>query len=59
MSRAAKIGLGILGSLALMAGMAWIYQNAILLELAEMPVNIDKTLVEPDARDDEYIYWPN
>jgi arylsulfatase A-like enzyme len=27
--------------------------------LAEMPVNIDKTLLEPDAPDDEYIYWPN
>ncbi len=25
----------------------------------EMPVNIDKTLLEPDAPDDEYIYWPN
>jgi uncharacterized sulfatase len=25
----------------------------------EMPVNIDKTLVDPDAPDDEYIYWPN
>jgi uncharacterized sulfatase len=36
MSRAAKIGLGILGSLALMAGMAWIYQDAILLELVEI-----------------------
>jgi uncharacterized sulfatase len=27
--------------------------------LAEMPVNIDKTLLEADAPDDEYIYWPN
>jgi uncharacterized sulfatase len=27
--------------------------------LAEMPVNIDKTLLQPDAPDDEYIYWPN
>ncbi len=27
--------------------------------LAEMPVNIDKTLLEPDAPDDQYIYWPN
>jgi len=27
--------------------------------VAEMPVNIDKTLVEHDAPDDEYIYWPN
>ncbi len=25
----------------------------------EVPVNLDKTLVEPDAPDDEYIYWPN
>jgi uncharacterized sulfatase len=25
----------------------------------ELPVNIDKTLLEPDAPDDEYIYWPN
>jgi uncharacterized sulfatase len=27
--------------------------------VAEMPVNIDKTLLEYDAPDDEYIYWPN
>lgn len=27
--------------------------------LVEMPVNIDKTLAEPDAPADEYIYWPN
>jgi uncharacterized sulfatase len=27
--------------------------------VAEMPVNIDKTLAEHDAPDDEYIYWPN
>jgi uncharacterized sulfatase len=27
--------------------------------LAELPVNVDKTLAEPDAPDDEYIYWPN
>jgi uncharacterized sulfatase len=27
--------------------------------VAEMPVNIDKTLLEHDAPDDEYIYWPN
>jgi arylsulfatase A-like enzyme len=27
--------------------------------LVEMPVNVDKTLLEPDAPDDEYIYWPN
>jgi arylsulfatase A-like enzyme len=25
----------------------------------EVPVNIDKSLVEPDAPDDEYVYWPN
>jgi uncharacterized sulfatase len=25
----------------------------------EMPVNVDKTLLDPDAPDDEYIYWPN
>lgn len=25
----------------------------------EMPVNLDKTLLDPDAPDDEYIYWPN
>jgi uncharacterized sulfatase len=25
----------------------------------EMPVSIDKTRVEHDAPDDEYIYWPN
>jgi uncharacterized sulfatase len=25
----------------------------------ELPINIDKTLLEPDAPDDEYIYWPN
>ena len=23
------------------------------------PINIDKTLLEPDAPDDEHIYWPN
>jgi uncharacterized sulfatase len=27
--------------------------------LVEMPVNVDKTLLEPDAPDDVYIYWPN
>jgi arylsulfatase A-like enzyme len=27
--------------------------------LTESPINIDKTLAEPDAPDDEYIYWPN
>jgi uncharacterized sulfatase len=27
--------------------------------LVEAPVNIDNTLAEPDAPDDEYIYWPN
>jgi uncharacterized sulfatase len=27
--------------------------------LMEMPINIDKTLAEADAPDDEYIYWPN
>ncbi len=27
--------------------------------LTESPINIDKTLAEPDAQDDEYIYWPN
>jgi uncharacterized sulfatase len=27
--------------------------------LVEAPVNIDKTLAQPDAEDDEYIYWPN
>jgi arylsulfatase A-like enzyme len=26
---------------------------------AEMAVNIDKTLLDHDAPDDEYIYWPN
>jgi uncharacterized sulfatase len=25
----------------------------------EFPVNVDKTLLEPDAPDDEYVYWPN
>jgi uncharacterized sulfatase len=25
----------------------------------EMPVNIDKSLTQPDAEDDVYIYWPN
>lgn len=25
----------------------------------EAPVSVDKTLVEPDAPDDTYIYWPN
>ncbi len=27
--------------------------------LVEAPINIDKTAREPDAPDDEYIYWPN
>lgn len=27
--------------------------------LAEMPVSIDKTLIEPESEDDEYVYWPN
>jgi uncharacterized sulfatase len=27
--------------------------------LTENPVNLDKTLAEPDAPDDEYVYWPN
>jgi uncharacterized sulfatase len=27
--------------------------------LTENPVNVDKTLAEPDAPDDEYVYWPN
>lgn len=27
--------------------------------LLEAPVNIDKTLAEPDAPDDAFIYWPN
>ncbi|MEN8185206.1 MAG: sulfatase-like hydrolase/transferase [Myxococcota bacterium] len=27
--------------------------------LIEAPVNVDKTILEPDAPDDEYIYWPN
>ena len=27
--------------------------------LIEAPISIDKTLKEPDAPDDEYIYWPN
>jgi len=25
----------------------------------ELPVNVDKTLAEPDAEDDAYLYWPN
>lgn len=25
----------------------------------EMPVNLDKTLLDADAPDDEYVYWPN
>ena len=25
----------------------------------DVPVNIDKTLLEPDAPDDEYVYTPN
>ncbi|RIL06340.1 MAG: sulfatase [Proteobacteria bacterium] len=25
----------------------------------ELPVNVDKTLAEPDAPDDTYVYWPN
>ncbi len=27
--------------------------------LTESPVDVDKTLAEPEAPDDEYIYWPN
>ncbi len=27
--------------------------------LVEMPVNVDKTLAEPDAPDDAFVYWPN
>jgi uncharacterized sulfatase len=27
--------------------------------LTESPINVDKTLAEPDAEGDEYIYWPN
>ena len=27
--------------------------------LTDNPVNVDKTLAEPDAEGDEYIYWPN
>jgi uncharacterized sulfatase len=27
--------------------------------VAEIPVSIDKTLAEPEAEDDEYVYWPN
>jgi uncharacterized sulfatase len=27
--------------------------------LVEVPINVDKTLLESDAPDDEYIYWPN
>jgi uncharacterized sulfatase len=27
--------------------------------VGEFPVNVDKTLLEPDAPDDEYIYWAN
>ena len=27
--------------------------------MAELPVNVDKTLADHDAPDDEYIYWPN
>ena len=33
MSRAAKVGLGMLAGLALVVGMAWFWQDAILLEL--------------------------
>ena len=25
----------------------------------ELPINLDKTLLDADAPDDEYIYWPN
>jgi uncharacterized sulfatase len=27
--------------------------------LTESPIPIDKTLAEPDAEDDEFVYWPN
>ncbi|HEX2485509.1 MAG TPA: sulfatase-like hydrolase/transferase [Myxococcota bacterium] len=27
--------------------------------LTESPINVDKTLAEPDAPDDVYVYWPN
>jgi len=36
MSGAARVGLAILGGLALMLGVAWIYQDAILLEIVEI-----------------------
>ena len=29
------------------------------VSLTESPINVDKTLAEPDAPDDEYVYWPN
>jgi uncharacterized sulfatase len=25
----------------------------------EFPISIDKTLLEPESPDDEYVYWPN
>jgi uncharacterized sulfatase len=34
-------------------------QASLWPSLVEMPVNVDKTLAEPDAPDDEYVYWPN
>jgi uncharacterized sulfatase len=27
--------------------------------LIEAPISIDKTLIEPEAPTDEYVYWPN
>jgi uncharacterized sulfatase len=27
--------------------------------LTQTPINLDKTLLEPDSPEDEYIYWPN
>jgi len=40
---------------------AWNAEQAAPLwpSLIEAPINIDKTLLEADAPDDEYVYWPN
>jgi len=40
---------------------AWDAEQAEPLwpSLAEAPINVDKTLLEPDAPDDVYVYWPN
>ena len=52
MSTLAKVGIGMLGGLALMAGVAWIYQDTILLKLVEIAAD-QRTPVGPSRP----IHW--